>query len=90
MENMLDHSWIKLYSIGVWHCPIFFLYFQFIDEPLAYLTVHYTKISYYISPNAMSLCGVAVAVLAARLFVKEDLRYRQFGVLLFKVRDHVF
>jgi len=62
---------------------------QFIDEPLSYLTVHYTSISEYISPNAMSLCGVAVAALAARFFVKEELRYRQAGVLLFKIRDYI-
>ena len=42
------------------------------------------------SPNAASLCGVAVAALAARFFVKEDLRYRQLGVLLFKVSCHTF
>jgi len=62
---------------------------QFIDEPLAYLTVYYTNIASYISPNAMSLIGVAFAVFAARFFVKDELRYRQFGVLLFKIRDYI-
>ena len=58
---------------------------QFIDEPLAYLTVYYTNVATYISPNAMSLIGVFVAAVAARFFVKEELKYRQFGVFLFKV-----
>jgi len=62
---------------------------QFIDEPLAYLTVHYTNIAHYVSPNAMSLIGVIVAAFAAKFFVKEELRCRQFGVLLFKVRDYI-
>ena len=52
--------------------------------------MYYTTISEYMSPNAVSLCGVAVAALAARFFVKEDLRFRQFGVLLFKVRFTLF
>ena len=58
---------------------------QFIDEPLAYLTVHYSKKASYMSPNAVSLIGVGFAALAAKFFVKDELRYRQFGVLLFKV-----
>ena len=58
---------------------------QFIDEPLAYLMVHYSKIASYMSPNAVSLIGVGFAALAAKLLVKDKLRYRQFGVLLFKV-----
>eukprot|EP00092_Neocalanus_flemingeri_P034761 GFUD01037829.1.p1 GENE.GFUD01037829.1~~GFUD01037829.1.p1 ORF type:complete len:361 (-),score=72.17 GFUD01037829.1:68-1150(-) len=62
---------------------------QFLDEPLAYLTVYYTSISTYISPNAMSLIGVGFAALAAHFFVKEELRYRQFGVLLFMIRDYI-
>jgi len=62
---------------------------QFIDEPLAYLTVHYTAIASYISPNAMSLIGVGVAAFAAKFFVKDELRYRQFGVFLFKIRDYI-
>ena len=62
------------------------LFCQFIDEPLTYLTVHYSSIASYISPNAMSLIGVGLAAFAARFFVKDGLRYRQFGVLLFKVR----
>ena len=48
--------------------------------------MYYTNIASYISPNAMSLIGVVFAVFAARFFVKDELRYRQFGVLLFKVR----
>ena len=59
---------------------------QFIDEPLAYLTVYYTNVATYISPNAMSFIGVFVAAVAARFFVKEELKYRQFGVFLFKVK----
>ena len=58
---------------------------QFIDEPLAYLTVYYTRIADYFSPNAISLIGVLVAAIAAKFFAKEELKYRQFGVLLFKV-----
>ena len=59
---------------------------QFIDEPLAYLTVYYTNVATYISPNAISFIGVFVAAVAARFFVKEELKYRQFGVFLFKVK----
>ena len=58
---------------------------QFIDEPLAYLTVYYTRVADYFSPNAISLIGVLVAAIAAKFFAKEELKYRQFGVLLFKV-----
>ena len=58
---------------------------QFIDEPLAYLTVYYTRVAEYFSPNAVSLLGVLVAAIAAKFFVNEELKYRQFGVLLFKV-----
>ena len=58
---------------------------QFVDEPLAYLTVYYTRVADYFSPNAISLIGVLVAAIAAKFFVREELKYRQFGVLLFKV-----
>lgn len=58
---------------------------QFIDEPLAYLTVYHTRIAAYVSPNMMSFIGVIFGALAARFFIKEDLKYRQFGVLLFAV-----
>ena len=58
---------------------------QFIDEPLAYLTVYYTRVAEYFSANAVSLLGVLVAAIAAKFFVNEELKYRQFGVLLFKV-----
>ena len=58
---------------------------QFIDEPLAYLTVCYTRVADYFSPNSVSLIGVLVAAIAAKFFAKEELKYRQFGVLLFKV-----
>ena len=58
---------------------------QFIDEPLAYLTVYHTRVAEYFSPNAVSLLGVLVAAIAAKFFVNEELKYRQFGVLLFKV-----
>ena len=58
---------------------------QFIDEPLAYLTVCYTRVADYFSPNSVSLIGVLVAAIAAKFFSKEELKYRQFGVLLFKV-----
>ena len=58
---------------------------QFIDEPLAYLTVYHTRVAHYVSPNGMSFIGVLFGALAARFFIKEDLKYRQFGVLLFAV-----
>ena len=58
---------------------------QFIDEPLAYLTVYHTRVAEYISPNGMSFIGVIFGALAARFFIKEDLKYRQFGVFLFAV-----
>ena len=35
----------------------------------------------------MSLLGVLVAALSAKFIVKEDLKYRQFGVVLFAVSD---
>ena len=62
---------------------------QFIDEPLAYLTVHYTRLASWFSPDAMSLLGVVVAAISARFMVQEELRYRQLGVLLFSVRDYI-
>ena len=62
------------------------MHFQFIDEPLAYLTVYYTNIASYISPTGMSLIGVFVAAISARFMVKEELKYRQVGVVLFAVR----
>ena len=58
---------------------------QFVDEPLAYLTVYYTRVADYFSPNAISLIGVLVAAIAAKFFAREELKYRQFVVLLFKV-----
>ena len=61
---------------------------QFIDEPLAYLTVYHTRVAAFISPNGMSFIGVIFGALAARLFIKEDLKYRQFGVLLFAVSEY--
>jgi len=62
---------------------------QFIDEPLAYLTVHYTRLATWFSPDAMSLLGVAVAAISARFMMQEELRCRQLGVLLFSVRDYI-
>ena len=55
-------------------------FFQYLDEPLAYLTVTYTRVSDFISPNAMSLIGVAVAAISARFLAREELKYRQLGV----------
>ena len=45
-----------------------------------------TNVASYISPNAASIIGVLVAAVAARFFAREELKYRQFGVLLFKAR----
>ena len=45
-----------------------------------------TNVASYISPNAASITGVLVAAVAARFFAREELKYRQLGVLLFKVR----
>ena len=49
----------------------------------------YTRVSDFISPNAMSLIGVAVAALSARFLAREELKYRQLGVLVFAVRDYI-
>ena len=46
----------------------------------------YTRIADYISPNQASFIGVLVAALSARFIAREELQYRQFGVLLFAVR----
>jgi len=62
---------------------------QYVDEPLAYLTVHLSSIADYISPNAVSFIGVAVAACSARFMVHPDSHYRNLGVLLFKVRDYI-
>ena len=62
---------------------------QYLDEPLAYLTVTYTRVSDFISPNAMSLIGVAVAAVSARFLAREELKVRQLGVLVFAVRDYI-
>ena len=40
----------------------------------------YTRVSDFISPNAMSLIGVAVAAISARFLAREELKYRQLGV----------
>ena len=55
-------------------------FFQYLDEPLAYLTVTYTRVSDFISPDAMSMIGVAVAAVSARFIAREELKYRQLGV----------
>ena len=74
------HRWTNLISN---------IFFKFLDEPLAYLTVTYTRVSDFISPNAMSLVGVAVAAVSARFLAREELKYRQLGVLVFAVRDYI-
>ena len=58
---------------------------QYLDEPLAYLTVHYTTLATFVSPNPMSLIGVLVAAVSARFIAREELKYRQLGVLVFAV-----
>ena len=63
--------------------------FQYLDEPLAYLTVTYTRVPDLISPNMMSLVGVAFAAVSAWFLASEELKYRQLGVLLFAVRDYI-
>ena len=62
---------------------------QYLDEPLAYLTVTYTPVSDFISPNVMSLIGVGVAAVSAKFLSNEELKYRQLGVLVFAVRDYI-
>lgn len=62
---------------------------QYVDEPLGYLTVYHTRIAHFVSPNAVSLTGVGVAAVSARFIASQDLRYRQLGALLFKVRDYL-
>jgi len=62
---------------------------QYVDEPLAYLTVHHTRIAEYMSPNQMSYLGVIVALVSAKFLAHSDIRYRHLGVLLFKVRDYI-
>ena len=50
--------------------------------------MYYTNVARYISPNGMSYIGVGVAALSARFIAKEELKYRQFGVLLFAVSEY--
>ena len=40
----------------------------------------YTRVSDFISLDAMSLIGVAVAAVSARFIAREELKYRQLGV----------
>ena len=63
--------------------------FQYLDEPLAYLTVTYTRVSDFISPNVMSMIGVGVAAVSAKFLSHKELKYRQLGVLVFAVRDYI-
>jgi len=60
---------------------------QFIDEPLSYTIIRNTNVAQVISPNVASLLGVLVAAISARFLVSDNLKFRQLGVLLFKVRD---
>jgi len=64
-------------------------FIQFIDEPLGYFTVSHTDIAKYFSANLVSTFGVVVAFVAAKFFMCDSLRYRQIGVLIFKVRDFI-
>ena len=60
---------------------------QFIEEPLSYLIVRCSNLAAIISPNAMSLLDVVVAMFSAKFIMSDSLKCRQFGVILFKVRD---
>lgn len=62
---------------------------QYVDEPLAYFTVYHSRISDFVSPNAVSFLGVAIAAVSARFLAHSDIKYRHLGVLLFKVRDYM-
>lgn len=60
---------------------------QYIEEPLSYTIVKHSNLAAVISPNAMSLMGVVVAAFSAKFIMSDSLKCRQFGVILFKVRD---
>ena len=62
---------------------------HYIDTPLAFWTVAYTKVAVVFSANAVSILGVAFAAAAARMFVSDSLKIRQLGVVMFKVRDYL-
>ena len=62
---------------------------HYIDESLAYWTVTYTNVSRVMSANAVSILGVVFAAVASRFFISDSLKIRQFGVVLFKIRDYL-
>lgn len=62
---------------------------QYIDEPLAHLTVNKTSIHKFLSADVVSIIGVVFALAAARLIFSESLKVQQLGVLLFKIRDYM-
>ena len=46
-----------------------------------------TSIEKVVSANAVSVAGVCLAAVAARMFLSDSVRVRQLGVVLFKARD---
>ena len=55
--------------------------------PLAYWFMNVTSIEKVVSANAVSVMGVCLAAVAARMFLSDSVRVRQIGVVLFKARD---
>ena len=55
--------------------------------PLAYWFMNVTSIEKVVSANAVSVAGVCLAAVAARMFLSDSVRVRQLGVVLFKARD---
>ena len=62
---------------------------HYIDTPLAFWTVAYTKVTLLFRANAISILGVIFACAAARMFLSDSLKVRQLGVLMFKIRDYL-
>lgn len=62
---------------------------HYLDTPMGFWTVHYTPVSQYLSANAVSILGVFCAAIAAKCISTPNLKIRQLGVIVFKVRDYL-
>ncbi len=62
---------------------------QYIDESLVHWTVTETHLAAWVTADFVSVLGVVMAFIAARLFCSDSLRVRQIGVIFFKLRDYL-
>jgi len=60
---------------------------HYVEETFGHWVVSVTSLADSVTPNLVSLMGVACATLSARMLAADSLRVRQLGVLVYKVRD---